>query len=151
VHPGETKNSAGIVAEHFSTIGCVRHPTSQGLEQAGVVHAMFCTKEWPVRTPDATIDRESVDQGRDVGIDVAIWKTFAGIPEYARELDDGPLSSEFKQRLKTRLSKPLFGIWTAAMIDDERQARTLQRQHGVEYRIALIVNLGKPSLLTSDA
>ena len=95
MHFGETKDSAGIVAKHFSPIGFVRHPTTQSLEQAGVVHAMSCTKERPVRTPDATIDRESVDQGRDVGIDVAIWKTFAGIPEYARELDDGPLSSEF--------------------------------------------------------
>ena len=112
---------------------------------------MSCAKERPVRTPDATINREGVNQRRDVGINVAIWKTFAGIPEYARELDDGPLSSEFKQRLKTRLSKPLFGIWTAAMIDDERQARTLQRQHGIQYRIALVVNLGKPGVLTSDA
>jgi hypothetical protein len=69
---------------------------------------MSCTKEWPVRTPDATIDRESVDQRRDVKIHVAIWKTFAGKPEYARELDNGAFPSEFQQGLKIGLSDSLF-------------------------------------------
>jgi hypothetical protein len=107
MHLGETNNSAGIVAEDFSPIDVIRHPTSQGLEQAGVVHAMSGTKERPVRTPDATIDREGVDQRRDVWIHVAIWKPFAGKPKYARELDNCPLPSEFKQRLKTRFVQVL--------------------------------------------
>src|SRR3954467_15712051 len=111
---------------------------------------MLGAKERPVRPPDATVDGEGVDQRRGIRIDVAIGKALAGIAKNAREFDDRPLPSEFEQRLKAGLAQSLLGIWAAAMIDDDRKAGTLQRQHGVENGIALVVDRGKPALLARE-
>jgi hypothetical protein len=81
--------------------------------------------EWPIRSPDAVLEREGIDRRGDVRLDVRIGRSLVRAPERARQLDHriaGP--PQRQQRAEPRLLQALARIRPGKMIDHHAHARS---------------------------